>query len=63
MRLFLLLYNDYVREWYFHGVFDNNTEGKSAIDSIISNGAGYKVIEGKILYEARPQDEEDTWQL
>jgi hypothetical protein len=48
-KLFLLLYDDFVKDYYFHGVFDDNKEGRDAIDGITSRCFAYKVIKGVII--------------
>ncbi len=56
-RLFLLLYDEYEGDYYYHGVFDDDKQGRETIDRIVSRVSAYKIIEGIIIRDF----EEDPW--
>ena len=53
------MFDDYIGDFYFHGVWDDTEEGKRAMYRVANQGIGYKVIRGELIDDRMFEDEED----
>jgi hypothetical protein len=57
MKLHLLLDDEFIG-WIYHACFEDNDEGRKAIDRITSHGVGYLVIRGDVITRVPNPDDE-----
>jgi len=55
MRLYLLLYDDFIQDYFFQGVFDDNEEGWEIINRLTAHASGFIIIKGDVIKSHTPE--------
>lgn len=59
MKLFLLILDSDINDYYLHGVFDDTQESRNIIMQITSEGMGYRIVRGQVIEECAEHYEDD----
>lgn len=60
MRYFLMIEDDFDGDFHLHGVWDQREKMDAIIAQLTSVGAGYQIIEGRVIEKQRADEQNEA---